>query len=263
MRYTIQILGAMGLLALGVPTLAQTKPVPPVQSEPMQTGDNAAGMIKAGKPTAKGFRPIFDGKTLNGWMGEKGYWQVKDGAIVGMSPPGTPHHHYLFTDKDYADFELHADVKLEGYDGKPGYNSGVCIRIAPETYDSVPGYQVDMGDGYWGCLWEEHKREIKVIDYPKAEADKIVRAGDWNHYFVRAVNHKITIYLNGVKTGEVNDEPGLLSGPIGFQLCHGGNTIASFKNLYIRTKFETADGNKINSAPLKSTVPAVPATVTP
>jgi len=66
MRYTTRLIGAMGLLVLSVSTLAQTKTAPLVQSEPMQTGDNAAGMIKEGKPTAKGFRPLFDGKTLKG-----------------------------------------------------------------------------------------------------------------------------------------------------------------------------------------------------
>ncbi len=232
-------------------------------ASPTQYGDNEAGWVKNGRPTAKGFRPLFDGKTLKGWLGEKGYWEVKDGAIVGSSPPGTPHHHYLFSDKDYSDFELHADVKLEGYQGKPGYNSGVCIRIAPENYDSVPGYQVDMGPGYWGCLWEEHKRAAKIIDYPEAEADKLVKQGGWNHYFVRAVEHKITIFLNGVKTGEVEDEKGLLRGPLGFQLCHGGNTIASFKNLYLRTQFLTPDGKKVKSSPASGTAPAPPKTVFP
>ena len=219
----------------------------PAKSAAIQYGDGPNGAVLNGKPITKGWKSLIDGQTLKGWQGEKGYWEVKEGAIVGASPPGTPHHHYLLSTKDYSDFELHVDVKLVGY------NSGVCIRIAPETYDSVPGYQVDMGDGYWGCLWEEHKRGKKVIDYPKDKADAILHKDDWNHYYVRAVGHNITIFLNSVKTGEVEDPEGLLSGPLGFQLCHGGNEVASFKNMYI----------KLLKPAAKGTSPAPPEVVVP
>ncbi len=218
-----------------------------VKDDTMQYGDGPNGTVKNGKPVTKGWKSLIDGKTLNGWQGEKGYWEVKDGAIVGTSPPGTPHHHYLLSTKDYSDFELHCDVKLVGY------NSGVCIRISPETYDSVPGYQVDMGDGYWGCLWEEHRRAKKVIDYPKDKADAILHKDDWNHYYVRAVGHHITVFLNGVQTGDVEDSDGISSGPLGFQLCHGGNEVASFKNMFI----------KLLKPASKGTAPAPPEVVVP
>ena len=195
----------------------------------VQMGDGPDGRIRGGKPVTRGWTSLFDGKTLKGWRGEKGYWEVKEGAIVGTSPPGTPHHHYMFSERDYTDFELHADVKLVGY------NSGVCIRIMPKTYDDVPGYQVDMGDGFWGCLWDEHHRQKKIIDYPQEQADRILHKDDWNHYFVRAVGPHLTLYLNGVKTGEVDDPDGYPGGPLGFQLCHGGNVVASFRNLYIKS----------------------------
>ena len=29
-----------------------------------------------------GFKPLFDGKTLNGWEGRKEHWTVEDGAIT-------------------------------------------------------------------------------------------------------------------------------------------------------------------------------------
>src|SRR6185437_11482727 len=122
---------------------------PATRSQAIQMGNGDDGMVRDGKPTAQGWHAVFDGKTLKGWLGEKGYWQVKDGAIVGTQPAGAPHHHYMFSDKDYSDFLMHVDVKLVGY------NSGVCIRIHPKTYDDVPGNQVDEGEGFWGCLWDE------------------------------------------------------------------------------------------------------------
>lgn len=115
-----------------------------------------------------------------------------------------------------------------------GNHSGVCIRIAPTSFDDVPGYQVDMGEGYWGALWDERGRGM-VAAFPKERAETQVRRDDWNHYYIRARGHHIEAWLNGVKTIDVVDEKGLASGPIGFQLCHGDKpTDASFKNVYVR-----------------------------
>src|SRR4051794_21924157 len=99
--------------------------------------DDEAGpgqkLNKNGKPAGKGWVALFNGKDLNGWKYQPEYWKVEDGVLLG-STPGTPEHHYAYTEKEYGDFELHADVKLVGY------NSGVCIRVKPTSFDDVPGY---------------------------------------------------------------------------------------------------------------------------
>jgi len=189
------------------------------------------------KPVGEGWLPLFNGTNFDGWKAETNYWKMDEGGVMHGHTPGTAQHHYDYTTNNFADFELHADVRLIGN------NSGICIRIAPANFDSVPGYQVDMGDGYWGCLWEEHGRG-KVVNYPKAEADKLVRKDDWNHYYIRAQGHHIEAWLNGVKTIDVVDEKGLLTGPIGFQLCHGTGkmTDASFKNVVYRPLKAASDG---------------------
>src|SRR5262249_20733403 len=146
---------------------------------------------KNGKPVGRGWIALIP-KDLKGWKYQSEYWKVENGVLLGVTP-GTPDHHYAYTEKEYGDFELHADVKLVGY------NSGVCIRIKPTSFDDVPGYQVDMGDGYWGCLWDERGRGM-VAKFDKAEADKILHKDDWNHYYVRAEGHHIQMWLNGVKT---------------------------------------------------------------
>ena len=239
--------------SLTLPTPAKTEPVkvePPKKVEPAKPkynpvypapgevifGEGPDGIVKDGKPVAKGWKSLFNGKDLTGWNLEKGYWEVKDGAIVGDKKGSTPKHHYLFSDMDYSDFELHIDVKMDGY------NSGVCTRIKPTSFDDAPGYQVDMGEGYWGCIWDERRRSKKIFDFPKADADQIVKQKDWNHYYIRHVGTHSTIYLNGVKTADGDDAEAFLSGPIGFQLCHGGNTIASFKNIYIKTLAKPTKG---------------------
>src|SRR5206468_3068458 len=70
----------------------------------------------------------------------------------------------------------------------------------------------------------------------KPAADRIIHKNDWNHYYVRAHGHHIQIWLNGVRTVDVVDDKGGLTGSIGFQLCHGAGqkTAASFKNVFLR-----------------------------
>ena len=178
------------------------------------------------KPQGEGWVNLID-KDLKGWKFEAEYWKVVEGVMTGDTP-GNKDHHYAYTEKQYADFELHADVKLVGY------NSGICIRIAPTNFDNVPGYQVDMGEGYWGCVWDERGRGM-VGKFDKKEADKIVKKEDWNHYYVKAVGPHIQVWLNGVKTVDMKDEKGRPTGPIGFQLCHGGKrTQAWFKEVVVK-----------------------------
>ena len=220
-----------------------TVPKPPIKLNAVYPGagerafgEGPDGVVKEGKPVAKGWKSLFNGKNLKGFTSEKGYWEVKDGVIIGDKKGDTPHHHYLFTDMDYSDFEMHVDVKMVGY------NSGVCPRVQPKSFDDVPGYQVDMGAGFWGCLWDEHHRQKKIFDYPQELQDALVKKEDWNHYYFKMVGTHITIYLNGVKTAEGDDPEGFKSGPIAFQLCHGANTVASFKNLYVKALAKPTKG---------------------
>jgi len=225
------VTAALGLAAPGIALAAdKTPPVNKAAAEKPVVDPNppeGAKLDDSHKPVGDGWISLFNGKDLTGWKAQSEYWKVEDGVLHGFTP-GNKEHHYAYTEKsDYDDFELHADVKLIGY------NSGVCIRIAPTNFDNVPGYQVDMGDGYWGSLWDERGAGM-VAQYPKEQANQILHKNDWNHYYVIAQGHHIQMWLNGVKTVDVTDPNGKLTGPIGFQLCHAGKTDCSFKNIYLR-----------------------------
>jgi hypothetical protein len=75
-----------------------------------------------------GWVSMFDGKTLNGWDGDKGYWRVEDGAIVAEStcekPTGTIY--LIWQGGEPADFELKMEMKGEG----AAVNSGIQYRGA-------------------------------------------------------------------------------------------------------------------------------------
>src|SRR4051812_35402435 len=62
------------------------------------------------KPIGEGWAPLWSGKSLAGWKYQPEFWKLEDGGLSG-STPGTPEHHYAYTEQDYKDYELHADVK--------------------------------------------------------------------------------------------------------------------------------------------------------
>src|ERR1043166_3517252 len=111
---------------------------------------------------------LFDGKTLDGWEGDKDTWRVEDGAIVGGSlEKPIPRNEFLCTKKTYGDFELKVKFKLLG--DKKSANAGVQIRTKriPKHHE-VSGYQADIGQGYWGALYDESRRN-KVLAAPSKE----------------------------------------------------------------------------------------------
>ena len=108
------------------------------------------------------WRPLFDGKTLDGWraihrlpvarnpggpspardspryqnaLRSKGDWQVVDGAITGgQEPPGSGVGGYLITTDRFADFELSLEANPDW-----GVDTGIMIRA---TGIGSQGFQV-------------------------------------------------------------------------------------------------------------------------
>ena len=72
----------------------------------------------------EGLEPIFDGKTLTGWVqqGGKATYKVEKGEVVGTAVPDTPNS-FLCTRKHYGDFVRELEVKVD-----PSLNSGVQLR---------------------------------------------------------------------------------------------------------------------------------------
>ena len=61
-------------------------------------------------PTSPGFVSIFDGKTLDGWVGAKHAYFVKDGAITCRTGSGGN----LYTEKEYTDFVFRFELLRMG-----------------------------------------------------------------------------------------------------------------------------------------------------
>jgi hypothetical protein len=191
----------------------------------------AAPALAADKPVA-----LFDGKTLAGWEGDTDKtWKVEDGAIVGGSLDAVvPRNEFLCTTKSYENFELKVSVKLVGDKAKA--NGGVQFRTKriPNNHE-VSGYQADMGQDYWGALYDESRRN-KVLAGPKKEdLAKIVKYDDWNEYVIRCEGPRIRLWLNGTLTVDYTEEDDKVerSGIIGLQIHGGAKAKAYYKNITI------------------------------
>ena len=98
-----------------------------------------------------GFRPIFDGKSLDAWKGDEKFWRVENGVIVGESTPDNPCKANTFltwAQGDVDDFTLKLEFKLSASDESKA-NSGIQFRSDALPGGEVEGYQADVGAG-WG-----------------------------------------------------------------------------------------------------------------
>lgn len=197
-------------------------------------GVHATAVGWAAEPAAKteeGFVSLFDGKSLAGWDGDKQLWKAEEGMIVGDSS-GIKHNEFLATNKSYGDFELRLEFRLRRGEG----NSGVQFRSKRVAGSSeVSGYQADVGEKYWGCLYDESRRNKILVQSPP-EFEQKLHKEDWNSYVIRAQGKHIVLTLNGLTTVDYveADETIAREGIIALQVHAGGPLRVEFKNLRIR-----------------------------
>lgn len=177
------------------------------------------------------FQSLFNGKDLSGWEGDLSLWKVVDHAIVGDSP-GIKHNQFLATKEEFGDFELKLEFRMKDGIG----NSGVQFRskrVANST--EISGYQADVGEKYWGCLYDESRRNKTLVEAP-TELESTLKKGDWNEYSIRAQGDQILLKLNGVTTVDYRESDPEIArkGIIALQVHSGGPLKVEFRNLRIR-----------------------------
>jgi len=186
---------------------------------------------------------LFDGKTFAGWEGDEKFFRVESGAVVGGSLAGrVAHNSFLCTKKTYGDFELSMKFRLLGKNA----NAGVQFRSKRRpNHHEVIGYQADMGQKYWGCLYDESRRN-KVLARPGAAAlaKAAVKAEGWNEYVIRCEGPRIQLWLNGVKTVDYTEADAKIAreGIIGLQIHGGGPSEAWYKDIVLTELGSKAGG---------------------
>lgn len=180
--------------------------------------------------------PLFDGRTFAGWEGDTTtVWHIEKRVLVGGSlTTQVPHNYFLRTRKSYGNFVLKLKMKLEG----TGFvNAGIQFRSQRATdpdYEMI-GYQADMGDKYWGCLYDESRRNKVLVAPDSTLMKRIVKINDWNQYEIRCEGRRIRLYLNGTQTVDYTepDDSIPVSGLIALQIHGGGKAQVQYKELMI------------------------------
>ena len=181
---------------------------------------------------AGGWRPLFNGRDLEGWVEDTpGIWMVRDGMITGRHS-GQKWNDYLRTRESFGDFELALEFRLAGGMG----NSGIQFWSVPaEKPHELSGYQADIGEKYWACLYDERLRH-RVLGQAPAAALERLNGDAWHTYVIRAIGDHITLTFDGMRTVDYTEtERGMLQrGIIALQVHSGPGIEVWFRNLRIR-----------------------------
>ena len=223
--------------------------------------------LAADNTPPEGYKALFNGKDLTGWRGlplkvnvkdptkpgpplsmperlsaspedlaaaqKRGdesahaHWSVKDGVLL-FDGQGQN----LLTDRDYGDFELYCDWKIE----KDG-DSGIYLRGSPQIQIWDPDLQLKKTNERIGSggIYNNKNNPSK----PSKVADRPI--GEWNTFWIRMIGDKVTVKLNGeTVVDNVTMEnywdkdranPIYPKGTI--ELQNHGNTLY-FKNIYLK-----------------------------
>ena len=182
--------------------------------------------------------PLFDGKTLEGWDYDPNWWWVEDGVITGGSKTKkVPKNFFISTKKSYQNFELKMAIRCSGTQGTGLINSGIQVRsIRIPGTAHVAGYQVDCGKGWFGKIYDEHRRNRVIANQVDAAAlAKAVDVFGWNEYRIRAEGTRIRVWINDVLATDFTEEnPQVaLDGVIAPQVHSGGIALVQFKDVSI------------------------------
>ncbi len=166
-----------------------------------------------------GWKQIFDGKTLEGWVqhGGKAKYTIEDGVIIGSCVPNTPNS-FLCTARDYTNFVLELEINVDN-----GLNSGVQFRS--QVFDKpthfewkgrtvkvpagrVHGLQaeVDTSARAWSAgVYEEGARGWLYDLKNNEAARKAFKKEDWNKYHIECRGDSIKTWINDIPAAGLKD----------------------------------------------------------
>ncbi len=201
-------------------------------SSPTEKSEETATDTKVAQPEQK---TLFDGSTFQGWRGDTAnFFRIQDGAIVGGNlNDKIPHNAFLTTEQPYDNFLLSLQFKLLGEDP----NAGIQFRSEriPNHYEMI-GYQADMGQQYWGCLYDESRRKTTLACPDAMAIANVLKPNDWNTYEIRAEGNHIQLSINGLNTVNYTEKLDTIpqSGLIGLQIHAGEPSEVWYKDIVIQ-----------------------------
>jgi len=208
--------------------------------------DDANPFQMTGDAQLLGWRPLFDGKSLEGWEmhGDPTGAKADEGTILITGGGGE-----LATKEDFKDFELYLEFQTSEM-----ANSGVFLRAARDGANpAYSGCEIQVLDDF---NWErvsntklepwQFSGSLYHAQAPKVKALKPI--GEWNTYRIRYLGTHLRTELNGVELYDVDTRELPLADPpfekraktgfIGLQR-HGGasekdKSWVRYRNLFVR-----------------------------
>jgi hypothetical protein len=115
--------------------------------------------------------------------------------------------------------------KLLGTPAGGFVNGGVQGRSQPATTppNEMVDYQCDIGEGWWGVLFDESRRNKVLIKPDPKAVEKALKKNDWNQYVIRREGKRIRTSINGMDVIDYREPDDSIPqfGLIGLQI-HGG-----------------------------------------
>ena len=170
------------------------------------TSDSASVDTAIGKIASETspWKPLFNGKTLEGWHGynQKGEvknWKVEDSVLVCLGAAKDAHGGDLVSDSMYANFELQWDWKLN-----KGSNGGVMYHVIESPkykapYETGPEYQMIDDIGFPEKLEEWQKTGADYAMTIPGPNKKVKAIGEWNSSKIIFDHGHVEHWLNGEK----------------------------------------------------------------
>jgi len=157
-----------------------------------EIGSDEANKILSSHGADAGFKPIFDGKSLEGWAGPVENYEVVDGAIRCKENKGGT----IYWNQDLTDFMARVEFKLP-----PGGNNGLAIRYPGQgdtAYQGMCELQV-LDDNYEKVRGKIDPRQAHGSAYGMVAAARGYQhpIGEWNFQEVTVKGSTVRVELNG------------------------------------------------------------------
>jgi hypothetical protein len=216
---------------------------------------------------AEEFTPLVTDESLQGWIGDKLYFEVRDGMLVAGSEEQIPKNTFLILEEPYADFELRYQYRWATEAG----NSGIQFRSGIAEGDfAMAGMQANLTPVIarterFGMLYEElgdraemvllgQKAEITRRAAGRGGQGRIVRTvlsttnpresiidsirpyPEWNEVVLIAHGERIVHVINGLVAFDAFDKDPLArrDGLIGIQVHAGPPMVLEIQDFEIR-----------------------------
>lgn len=158
----------------------------------------------------QGWTNLFDGKTLKGWkvLAGNATYTPENGEIVGRAVPNTGNT-FLVTEKEYGDFILELEVKIEGEKN----NSGIQTRshfdpAGNNGKGKVFGRQVEIDPSrrkWAGGIYDEARRLwLYPLSYNPA-AQSAFKPDEYNKIKIECIGNETKTWVNDQPAAYVVD----------------------------------------------------------